>query len=288
MHVDLPGECHDRPPRHTTLNASFTLGNTPGPNAVAIRVRTSPPGAATNVITCDWDLVTPLYVVPENCRLGRLDLGVGASARLELWNRGIVLCGKCAVQVEGDPGLIAARFEAGPPAATVLKHADETVSLQQDRRLGTVFLEAQPQSEAGDFSRLVDVTVQCGGIPRGRLSIPVGFSVRPRIEVRPARLWLGLVPPGKRMERRVWVHSNDLSSFRVLSVATKSGSIRAHGSFSDQREVKTHLDLSLVAPDRDGVHRGELEIGIEGETTSHLTLPVSLMVRADELGGGSP
>jgi Protein of unknown function (DUF1573) len=276
------------PHGRTRLNASFTLRNTPGPNGVVIRVLTSPPGNATKVITCDWDLVTPLHVVPESYRFGRLDLGVGAAARLELWNRGIVLCGKCAVEVAGDRGLIAARFEGGPPVTRVLEHADENDSIQEDRRLGTIVLEAQPQSQAGDFARLVDVTVQCAGITRGRVRVPVSFAARPRIELRPARVWLGLAPPGKRLEYRVSVQSNDGSSFRVVSVATKSGSIRAQGSFSEKRDVKARLELSVVAPDRYGVHRGELEICIEEETRSHLALPISLMVQANELGGGSP
>jgi hypothetical protein len=265
----------------TSLHASFSLGNTPGPDLVAITVRTSQPGDAERVITCDWDLVTPLHTVPERCGFGRLDLGARASARLELWNRGITFCRKCDLRVESDRRSVVASFEAGSPVTRVDGHADGDISLQEDRRLGTICLDVQPQSEAGDFARLVDVTVQCGGIVRGKLSLPVQFSVRPRIEVHPARLWLGFAPPAARIERRVSIRSNDGTIFRVASVANSSGPFQARASFPDLRAVETHLDLSLVAPEQSGVYRGELEICVEGETRSHLTLPVSLIVRSE-------
>ena len=57
-----------------TLSASFTLGNMPGPQSVAINVLTSPAGNGPKLITFDWDLVTPLHAVPDRCQLGRLDL----------------------------------------------------------------------------------------------------------------------------------------------------------------------------------------------------------------------
>ena len=269
------------PHGRTQLNASFSLGNTPGPDRVAITVRTSQPGDAARVITCDWDLVTPLHTVPERYGFGRLDLGARASARLELWNRGITLCRKCDLKVEADRRSVAASFEARSPVSRVDRHADRGISLQEDRRLGTICLEVQPQSEPGDFTRLVDVTIECGGIVRGKLSIPMQISVRPRIEVRPARLWLGLAPPAGRIERRVSIHSNDGTSFCVASVANTSGPLQARASFPDKRAVETHLDLSLIAPEQSGVFRGELEICVEGDTKSRLTLPVSLIVRSE-------
>ena len=65
-----------------TLNASFALGNVPGPQSVAINVLTSPAGNGPKPITFDWDLVTPLHAFPDRCQFGRLDLGARASARL--------------------------------------------------------------------------------------------------------------------------------------------------------------------------------------------------------------
>ena len=78
----------------------------------------------------------------------------------------MVLCPKCEIRVEGDRGLMTEKFEADPSVSRVEAHASESVSLQDDRRLGTIFVEVQPRSEAGDFTRLVDVTVQCGQVSR--------------------------------------------------------------------------------------------------------------------------
>ena len=144
--------------------------------------------------------------------------------------------------------------------------------------MGTIFLDVQPQSEAGDFARLVHVSVECGGTARGKLSIPVELSVRPRIEIHPSRLSLGSGASGSTSNAACRSASNDGSNFRVTSVATKSGPVRAGRSFSEERCVEVDVDLSFVVPDRNGVHRGELEICVEGETRSHLVLPVSVVV----------
>ena len=74
------------------------------------------------------------------------------------------------------------KFEADPSVSRAETHASESLSLQDDRRLGTIFLDVQPQSEAGDFTRLVDVTVQCGEVLRSRLIVPVAFTYRPRVD----------------------------------------------------------------------------------------------------------
>ncbi len=168
------------PHGRVTLHASFTLGNMPGPQSVAIHVLTSPAGNGPKLITFDWDLVTPLHAVPDRCQFGRLDLGARASARLELWNRGVALCPKCQVRIEGDRGLMTEKIEVDPSLSRAETHASESVSLQDDRRLGTIFLDLQPQSEPGDFTRLLDVTVQCGQVLRSRLIVPVAFTYRPR------------------------------------------------------------------------------------------------------------
>ena len=84
------------------------------------------------------------------------------------------------------------------------------------------------------------------------------------------------------------IRSNDGSTFRISSAVVRSGPITGDARFSKEVGVETHLEICLVAPERSGVHRGEVQICIEGETQSQLTLPVSLMVQANERGGASP
>ncbi|MGC8640320.1 MAG: DUF1573 domain-containing protein [Isosphaeraceae bacterium] len=266
------------PHQQALLKVSFKLGNKPGPNGAAITLFTSAPGDSGTWLGYDWDLVTPLYTVPSDCSLGRLDVGRRASARLELRDRGLTLCRDCRVQLAPDASTVSASFQPDtvPPGAG---HYETTLSPTSDNRVGSILLSIPPGDEPKDFTQFLDVVLSCKGVERAKLTVPVYWSIRPPVEVHPARLWLGASPAGGKIGRSVVVRSNDNVPFRISSVSAKSGPFRVRGSFTSEAAPEKTVDLDVIAPSQSGIHRGVLDILIVGTAAAHLSLPVSLVVR---------
>ncbi len=260
------------------LTATFRLGNRPGPNRVAVELHTSYPGDHGTQLTYDWDLVTPLFANPAESKLGRLELGASASTVLELRNRGLALCRECGVEIQTENNILSGKFVTDP----LLKRSDDPThsgtALGTDSRLGSVFLESTGKAEPGDFAQSAEIILRCQGIDRARLSIPVSWSIRPAFEILPARLWLGSTTPGGKIKHRVLVRSNDETRFRVISVAREAGPLKIASDYTRDTETEKSVELTIEAPDRKGIHRGLLEVAIEGKNQPRIRLPISLVV----------
>jgi len=188
------------------------------------------------------------------------------------------LCRSCEVRVVPDSSAITSRFS--PVNFARSRDHDARLSAgDAEYEVGQLEVEVHGGDEPREFRQTIYLFVQCNSEQRGRLEIPVHWTVASPLEVTPSRLSLGLVGLGAELEKTLVVKSTDKRAFRITGLSLDTLRLVSF-SLSEGAALVHRVTVRLEIPRGGyGVSRGILRLETDHPELTVIHVPISAMVR---------
>ncbi len=262
------------------LKSTFRLGHLPGPKQVEVEIATDEPNSTPRRITFDWNVVTPLFAETIPYDFGRIEPGQSVEGRVMLMDRGLALCSACQIEAEPNHNLIEASVQ-GVRAADVERHNAEKDIPGAPRQIGALVVKLRSGGDPGDYHQAVTVNLNCKGILRAKLDVPVDWSIRPSVEAQPARLWLGTHRSGSRLSKRLILRPNDGAPLTTARLTCDPSDLLEGSKIATEADGSLVLDLDFSIVGNPGIRRGQLTVAVGEGRSNSIVVPVSAMINAD-------
>ncbi len=262
-----------RPGETTILTARLSLGDSPEPRRSYIVINSNDPKHPRATVEYEWRIVNPLRTSPESAAFGRISPGEIREIELEILFEGLPLCSRCQVVAEADSAPVSAQVRPDKDLNLPLVHRSS--DRQFKGRYGQLRVQVRASLEPTDFRHAVLLKVTCGGSERGRLILPVSWSVDPVVTIAPSRLVFGPSRGGAHVSGTIVARSTQKKPFRILRVRCDNNDVPVNAKYDEELSVQHVVLVSPIVPIVPGPWRAVLVIETDHEGARSLQLPVS-------------
>jgi Peptidase C39 family/Protein of unknown function (DUF1573) len=268
-----------KPGERAVLTTLLDPGDSSEPRSAQVIIESNDPGHPRSAVQFAWRAVNPLATHPRDFDFGQMRPGESRIIESEIRSNGLALCRQCGLFAETASPLVHPAVVAadGHDLPTEHTRAEPTLT----RTLGSLRVGVNAGVDPTRARDYILLRVRCRTEERGRLAIPVTWSVAPIVSIAPSRLSFGLSRPGDPVRGRCVIRSVQQSAFRVLKVECRWTDGLCKTNYAVSPSPTHTLDITATPSKEPGPWRASLLIQTDHPGAESLELPVSGFVEGD-------